>query len=553
MGDETTSDDDASTAGDRPRPEEARPSGPRPQRPQPEGVRIIGATEAAAPSPGAAEPELPLDSPRAGSRSAPRSSVGPDTVSEIPAVAPEESFELPHYSGPPTGQVPRVVIGEETDASWSGLADQPRWRDTEHHFDEQAGFGDLVGDEPRLGALGETGEHRDLFDEIDEIGAVAPVAGAGAAPDRGPRGQGDRSDPTDLPDPADLPEPRGDQSPRGQRPARDDRPAPSPEDRVAAAPPVRRPPGPRRRRPPTAAGGVDAPRRAPGADGGGGERNLPMAVAVGVALLAVGIGCFALGSFATMLLITVVVSACAAELFTALTRSGYRPAGLLGVAAVAGLCIAPLYQGWFAYPVILGLATMAGLAWFLFVQPGEGAVMNLGVTLLGIVYVGGLGSFATLLLGVARPYEGSLSNQGIGILIAAVLVTVCYDVGAYFVGRQFGHTSLNAASPNKTQEGLVGGIAAGVVVPALIIGISGLDPVGVDWKTTFGFTLICALMAPVGDLCESAIKRDLGVKDMGTLLPGHGGVLDRFDAMLFVLPTAYFMAHLLSLGKPAFF
>lgn len=72
-------------------------------------------------------------------------------------------------------------------------------------------------------------------------------------------------------------------------------------------------------------------------------------------------------------------------------------------------------------------------------------------------------------------------------------------------------------------------------------------------KTTIGFCLICALMAPVGDLCESAIKRDLGVKDMGSMLPGHGGVLDRFDALLFVLPTAYFMAHLLNLGTPAFF
>lgn len=547
MADETTrgGGDEPASSG------RGRSDGDRPERTQPEGVRIIGATEAAAP----VEPELPLDAPR----DEPRSTAGPDTVSEIPAVAPEQSFELPHYTEPPTGQVPRVVIGEETDASWSGLADQPRWRDTEHHFDEQAGFGDLVdADEPRLGALGATGEHRDLFDEIDEIGAVAPIAGAAASGGR----------PTSEPDDADEPPSPSPRPRRGDGPGRDGRevrevresggdpPGPRPEDLVDDVPPVRRPPSPRRRRPPTPDGGggpARPGRSAAGADAGGGDRNLPMAVAVGVALLAVGIGCFALGSFATMVLVTVVVSVCAAELFTSLTQSGYRPAGLLGVAAVAGLCIAPLYHGWFAYPVILGLATMAGLAWFLFVQPGEGAVMNLGVTLLGIAYVGGLGSFATLLLGVARPFEGSLSNQGIGILLAAVLVTVAYDVGAYFVGRRFGRTPLNAASPNKTQEGLAGGIAAGVIVPALIIGVSGLDPVGVDWKTTFGFTLICALMAPIGDLCESAIKRDLGVKDMGNLLPGHGGVLDRFDAMLFVLPTAYFMAHLLSLGKPAFF
>lgn len=522
MSDESTGD-----GGDEPTPSTPRSPG---ERTQPEGVRIIGATEAAA---GAADPAPSLDfgepepaRPTSPTPGAPRSSVGPDTVSELPAVAPEQSFEMPHYSDPPTGQVPRVVIGEETDASWSGLADQPRWRDTEHQFDEQTGFGDLVGsDEPRLGALGHTGEHRDMFDDMDDVGAVAPVVAPAATR------------------PAD----------RG-----DDRPTPPPAspEPVDQPPVVRRPPAPRRRRPPTPEGDgtPDRPGRAAiGADSGSGDRNLPMAVAVGVALLAVGAGCFALGSFATMLLITVIVTVCAVEMFTSLTRGGYRPAGLLGVVAVAGLCIAPLYQAWFAYPVIFGLATLAGLAWFLFVQPGEGAVMNLGVTLLGIAYVGGLGSFATLILGVARPYEGTLSNQGIGILISAVLVTVSYDVGAYFVGRSFGHTPLNSASPNKTQEGLIGGVAIGIVLPALIIGISGLDPVGVDWKTTFGFTLICALMAPVGDLCESAIKRDLGVKDMGTLLPGHGGVLDRFDAMLFVLPTAYFMAHLLSLGKPSFF
>ncbi len=422
----------------------------------------------------------------------------------------EESFELPHYSDPPTGQVPKVVIGEETEARWANLADQPRWRDTDHHFDEQSGFDDLADDGPRLGALGDTGEHRDFFDldlTDDKVATVSSTAGGG----------GESSD-DEFDDDAVVP---------------------------------RRPPGPRRRRPAQSDRGRVS---ALGADTGGGDRNLPMAVAVGVGLVALGAGCFFLGATATMVLITVVLCLCAAEFFTSLNQGGYRPAGLLGVVAVAGLAIAPLYQGMYAYPVVFGLATLTGLAWFLFVQPGEGAVMNLGVTLLGIAYIGGLGSFATLTLGVARPFAtGKLSNQGIGVLFAAVLITVAYDVGAYFVGKAIGHTPLSAASPNKTQEGLFGGVAVGIVVPFLILWLSEWHPVGVDVKTTIGFCLICALMAPVGDLCESAIKRDLGVKDMGSMLPGHGGVLDRFDALLFVLPTAYFMAHLLNLGTPAFF
>ncbi|MFN8052910.1 MAG: phosphatidate cytidylyltransferase [Acidimicrobiales bacterium] len=513
--------------------------------PRTEGVRIIGATEAGeavsrseeirwaeateavdAVEVGSTEPlettatERPsLEFPPADAPSVEPSAAIDEVVSELPPVEPEQSFEMPHYSDPPTGQVPKVVIGEETEASWSGLADQPRWRDTEHHFDEQGGFDDLVDDAPRLGALGHTGEHRDFFDDLDLTEDKVPTLSG--APSRENPVVGSAT----------------------------------PADDTAAASGERRPPAPRRRRPATDRPGGDRPVRAGalGADNGSGNRNLPMALAVGVGLLAIGGLCFFLGSVATMVLITVVLTLCAVELFSSLTDSGYRPAGLLGIVAVAGLCIAPLYFSTFAYPIIFGLTTLTGLAWFLFVQPGEGAVMNLGVTLLGVAYVGGLGSFATLLLGVARPYEGTLSNQGIGVLLAAVLVTVSYDVGAYFIGRSFGHTPLSTVSPNKTQEGLVGGVIVAIVVPFLILWLSKLDPVGVDFKTTIGFCLICALMAPIGDLCESAIKRDLGVKDMGTLLPGHGGVLDRFDAMLFVLPTAYFMAHLLSLGKPAFF
>jgi phosphatidate cytidylyltransferase len=95
-------------------------------------------------------------------------------------------------------------------------------------------------------------------------------------------------------------------------------------------------------------------------------------------------------------------------------------------------------------------------------------------------------------------------------------------------------------SPNKTWEGLVGGMVAAVVLG----GIVGTLLAPWDGSISHGLALglVVAIVAPIGDLCESMIKRDLGVKDLGTLLPGHGGVLDRFDAMLFCLPAVYYLA-----------
>ena len=130
------------------------------------------------------------------------------------------------------------------------------------------------------------------------------------------------------------------------------------------------------------------------------------------------------------------------------------------------------------------------------------------------------------------------------MLIAAVVVAVSHDVGAYFIGRYFGHTPLSAASPNKTLEGTAGGVGVAIVVTVVVVGIFGIAPIGGDFFRVVVFALLCALVAPIGDLCESFVKRDLGIKDFGTILPGHGGVLDRFDALLFVLPTAYFVTIL---------
>ena len=214
--------------------------------------------------------------------------------------------------------------------------------------------------------------------------------------------------------------------------------------------------------------------------------------------------------------------------------------------ATVGLMIATYTSGLNAYPIVLPLTVALGLLWYLFVQPGEGSVRNLGVTLLGVMWIGFLGSFATLLLGLGKVGEdsGASSNIGIGVLIAAVVVAVSHDVGAYFIGRYFGHTPLSAASPNKTLEGTAGGVGVAIVVTVVVVGIFGIAPIGGDFFRVVVFALLCALVAPIGDLCESFVKRDLGIKDFGTILPGHGGVLDRFDALLFVLPTAYFVTIL---------
>jgi phosphatidate cytidylyltransferase len=167
---------------------------------------------------------------------------------------------------------------------------------------------------------------------------------------------------------------------------------------------------------------------------------------------------------------------------------------------------------------------------------------NVGATLLGICWVGLFGSFAGLLLAMhVVDDSGNVSSIGISLLVAAIVPTIGYDVGALFVGRSAGSRPLSAASPNKTIEGLVGGM-----VVALLTGVAlgAFGPAPFDSPVEgLKIGLVAALAAPLGDLAESLIKRDLGVKDMGTLLPGHGGVLDRFDALLFVLPAIWYLAR----------
>jgi len=209
---------------------------------------------------------------------------------------------------------------------------------------------------------------------------------------------------------------------------------------------------------------------------------------------------------------------------------------LLALTASFSLPLAALHYGAGAYPTYVALISVFSMLWFLWqVTPGR-PLIGVATTVFSFAYVGGLGGFAGLLL-AARNSAGS--RQGVGLLLGLALCTVAYDVAGFFVGSQFGRSRVAPnISPNKTVAGTVGGMVASAVIGFAVAG--SISP----WNHKTGLVLgvLVAGGAFLGDLCASMIKRDLGVKDFGSLLPGHGGVLDRFDGLLFCLPIAYYLA-----------
>jgi phosphatidate cytidylyltransferase len=162
------------------------------------------------------------------------------------------------------------------------------------------------------------------------------------------------------------------------------------------------------------------------------------------------------------------------------------------------------------------------------------------VTLAAVAYVGLFGSFAALMLRLP---------DGTGILLGTAIAVVANDVGALFAGKRFGRSRLAPTiSPNKTFEGALGGALASIVVSFVVLDLIGLHPWDAKGGSALALGVLVAVLAPIGDLVESMIKRDLDVKDMGSILPGHGGLIDRFDSILFVLPAAYYLVRLLEIS-----
>lgn len=153
---------------------------------------------------------------------------------------------------------------------------------------------------------------------------------------------------------------------------------------------------------------------------------------------------------------------------------------------------------------------------------------DVGFILLSVLYIG-IGFF----------YFVQIREEGLVYLFYALFVVWVTDSGAYFVGRRFGKRKLwPEISPNKTVEGFFGGIISGLVVAILFILFSSIQ---IPFFQLIIVTIIISIFGQMGDLAESALKRHYGVKDSGNLFPGHGGILDRCDSWLFVLPLLHFM------------
>lgn len=261
-------------------------------------------------------------------------------------------------------------------------------------------------------------------------------------------------------------------------------------------------------------------------------RNLPVAIAVGVALAALFLGTLAVGPYLFLTFVAAILVVAQMELDSAFRAHGSRPATPVAIGAGLVMLYGAYANGEPALVTGIVVLALGGMVWTLLDSQRRSVAASLGATYLIGMWVPFLASFIGLLL-----RAGGGDQSGELLVMAVVALTVANDVGAYAFGNRLGrHKMAPRVSPGKTWEGLAGGLVTVLALAGLATSRV-IPALGVWGAMALGVGIVVA--STFGDLCESLVKRDLGVKDLGWVLPGHGGVMDRIDAMLFALPVAY--------------
>ena len=271
---------------------------------------------------------------------------------------------------------------------------------------------------------------------------------------------------------------------------------------------------------------VRAAAPAPAAPTSRAGRNLPVAIATGVALGGVAAGSLALHAVAFLVVICVAMVVAVWEMRQALSEGGlYAPFAPVAIGAVS-MTVAAYVRGAEALVFAAALTLVATLIWR--VADGlAGALRDVGAGALILLYPCLLAGFAAMML--AEP-------QGQWRIFVFILITIFSDIGGYAFGVLFGkHPMAPKLSPKKSWEGFAGSVISCAAVGAIAIPLT-LD--GAWWQGA----ILGALTAPVatiGDLIESSLKRNLGIKDMSNILPAHGGLMDRLDSLVLVIPLMW--------------
>jgi phosphatidate cytidylyltransferase len=432
-----------------------------------------------------------------------------DDASDGLSFGTSDTGPLPHWTEPPTGEMPRTLAttpaADSTDDLdvWSSFAGKaPVWSD----------------DQP-VDPHDETGE-------MEHVVSIEPVLGEG----------------DDITN-------RDDSIPLRREPGRITIGTDPTDDRSRPVPRKGRPGEPTRGGRPARSGSTARPATRPAKSSG---RDLPTAIGVGLLIAAVFVVAVVISPKLVLLVVIAVLGFGSIEYFDKVSEKGYRPATVIGIITCVAMPIAVYWAGEQALPLIIALGFIAGSMTFIGAKSLEAAPMpNMAITTLGVLWIGFLGSFAALILrfskGSGFPVASGIISTSIGTdtLCLLAIGVVANDVGALVVGGAAGKSPLRAwISPNKSVEGLFGGTVFTIIAMLIV----SFRDVSTTWNSAGDLILLAiviSIMAPLGDLTESMFKRNLDIKDFGTIIRGHGGVLDRFDGFLFCLPAVYYLLQVL--------
>ncbi|MFI3300427.1 MAG: phosphatidate cytidylyltransferase [Candidatus Gastranaerophilales bacterium] len=245
--------------------------------------------------------------------------------------------------------------------------------------------------------------------------------------------------------------------------------------------------------------------------------------------------CIKFGGIALLCLLLIVVIFASKEFVTILEHKGFYPSYKLMVVFVILLAIVAFFHRFDLVPAVLTIGCISSFLWVLF-KGRQPYIANVATTVLGFIYCG----WFPLHLLFLRDLSSAQYDNGLGFVMMMFSAILSTDIGCYYFGSHFGKNKLApVVSPNKTIEGSIGGAISAVMI-CLVFGYF----LNVAWYLSILAGLICTACAQLGDLSESLLKRDAGVKDSGNTLPGHGGFLDRTDSFVFTIPAMYYFCEL---------